>query len=1339
MEIKKSKQKPANKPEKEGFKNEQTFINQKFNYQPPARSKCFEIEESFINLNQNIINRFYYMKFEDADIEEKYLNYLYLNFNKQMYFMVHLFLIVNLILKITVTKCKFYLPIIITDCTIIALISANAFYYQFSTKIKLKETLNKILGFVIITTEFAHSILYFAFLSSENVTCIGYCNNGLYVLVLMIFLIFLFSIEEYFCFTLAFMLINLIIFYFFYFTKAELSSFNYYEITVYTIALFMLLLIKNNFSLFLREIFIKIYKFKRYYLYFKEIINNMNAFLISSAEHKIEFSNKAYNKFFLKKKNKKKFLNDIFDTDKFAAFIKKYSDLVNSGDVNLENFINLKILENESYKNDKDLFISLLKKEIKFRIKCNKKLLFKNKKSNNNNNEKEMINNNINPEANKKVQEDEHLNIIENEEDIKTSQRLMELNNKNNNNLCGDFSMNKDNLNRYKSPHNGNNIHLYGNSIYNNGPEDYKYKIFQQQETNCDIKDIKIDKPIDPIISDENLLKKFQEFKINYSHMRKIYLENLYPVELNIKNVNQKKRIADHNEDNLFIEQVNEGKMIDQKNSVFQSNDCLISLELIDKSENLSKSINIENSLEGDSFTENNKKLNFDLNVNLKRRNLMQISELIETNFSGKNKFYYLGEFKNIFDKKFYQIFFRKNALNSRNKNQDYYTSNINAKNIASSFSGEKSSNPNFNTFTNQKNKNNLVDFLIYNITKIREVERLESKLKAKFLGKIAHEFKTPINSILGLIKKILFNMENEEDNNNFKDLPKDIQQVENLCSYTLFLIDDIIEYSFKSNYSNSILNSSSEKSSICPINSNIIKFDLEGKNGKNNIYGGNKNKINDNALNNCNSNQMEINQLERNEITEQRGNAKSKAFNKNQEKENKILPPTFNNYEEKENNPMNLIKRGDSKIFGKKSNFASHSMAVKNNYKKNNQFHNDIIKEENDNVINNYATTNENMIINDSLSNKWKIKKKNKILVNLDEVNFEEITLFCKGVAETLLISKGKEKNVKIDFNYDEEINNYKIYSDEFRVKQIILNFLSNAVKFTKSGYILINSCIIDNKLKISVIDSGIGIKKEEIKYLFKDKFMSETTKKYNQAGSGLGLSISKSIADRLGIAIDVKSELGKGSEFSIIIKCSGKKKSKSKISDINFEEQYNLNLKACSFKNALGSFYNSEVKESLENEYSEKEKIEFNKIKFLKNLDDNNNFSNTVAKNNALLTSLNMNESQCDSIIYNNNFNNKNDLSDPKNVNSFNNQDIENDFSCSNINTVKLNNTNHTGNRNYFCFKIENYEHIFEDINLKTKESDSKEDSNKSNKPVEELLEKTEGIKFPNIHVFM
>lgn len=112
-------------------------------------------------------------------------------------------------------------------------------------------------------------------------------------------------------------------------------------------------------------------------------------------------------------------------------------------------------------------------------------------------------------------------------------------------------------------------------------------------------------------------------------------------------------------------------------------------------------------------------------------------------------------------------------------------------------------------------------------------------------------------------------------------------------------------------------------------------------------------------------------------------------------------------------------------------------------------------------------------------------------------------------------------------------------MYSDNMRIRQILLNFLSNAAKFTEQGEISLNISkdIKGDEIMFEVKDSGIGISEVYMKDLFK-KFTqadSSTTKKYG--GSGLGLSISKQLCTLLNGSIIVTSEVGKGSCFTLTL----------------------------------------------------------------------------------------------------------------------------------------------------------------------------------------------------------
>lgn len=117
------------------------------------------------------------------------------------------------------------------------------------------------------------------------------------------------------------------------------------------------------------------------------------------------------------------------------------------------------------------------------------------------------------------------------------------------------------------------------------------------------------------------------------------------------------------------------------------------------------------------------------------------------------------------------------------------------------------------------------------------------------------------------------------------------------------------------------------------------------------------------------------------------------------------------------------------------------------------------------------------------------------------------------------------------------------KILGDETRIQQIILNILSNAIKFTDKGEIGLIVDIVDKRvnevdLKVSVYDTGIGIPKEKLSDIFLEFTQLDISRSRKHGGSGLGLAISAKLADLMGGKIEVKSEVGKGSEFSLYLR---------------------------------------------------------------------------------------------------------------------------------------------------------------------------------------------------------
>ena len=110
-------------------------------------------------------------------------------------------------------------------------------------------------------------------------------------------------------------------------------------------------------------------------------------------------------------------------------------------------------------------------------------------------------------------------------------------------------------------------------------------------------------------------------------------------------------------------------------------------------------------------------------------------------------------------------------------------------------------------------------------------------------------------------------------------------------------------------------------------------------------------------------------------------------------------------------------------------------------------------------------------------------------------------------------------------------------IVSDERRVRQILINMVNNAVKFTEKGTVKIICLKRDSHLEVEITDSGIGIKEEDIGKLFEPFQQLDTGVSRKYEGTGLGLSVCKRILEMLGGDIRVKSQFGKGSTFSFTL----------------------------------------------------------------------------------------------------------------------------------------------------------------------------------------------------------
>jgi CheY-like chemotaxis protein len=141
----------------------------------------------------------------------------------------------------------------------------------------------------------------------------------------------------------------------------------------------------------------------------------------------------------------------------------------------------------------------------------------------------------------------------------------------------------------------------------------------------------------------------------------------------------------------------------------------------------------------------------------------------------------------------------------------------------------------------------------------------------------------------------------------------------------------------------------------------------------------------------------------------------------------------------------------------------------------------------------------------------------------------------FLESIVE-LFKMRATQKNIA--FNYEPlSALPEGVYADEKRLRQVLINLLGNAVKFTKKGGVTLKvGYDTQDRLRFQVEDTGIGISTEEIQKIF-DPFQQVGDQRYRAEGTGLGLSITKKLVEMMGGELNVNSELGKGSTFWITL----------------------------------------------------------------------------------------------------------------------------------------------------------------------------------------------------------
>ncbi|MGQ9600688.1 MAG: response regulator, partial [Anaerolineae bacterium] len=157
------------------------------------------------------------------------------------------------------------------------------------------------------------------------------------------------------------------------------------------------------------------------------------------------------------------------------------------------------------------------------------------------------------------------------------------------------------------------------------------------------------------------------------------------------------------------------------------------------------------------------------------------------------------------------------------------------------------------------------------------------------------------------------------------------------------------------------------------------------------------------------------------------------------------------------------------------------------------------------------------------------------KMELSFQPIDFGEV---IRGVMSTAI---ALVKNKPIELQQSVSADLPAVIADERRIRQVLLNLVSNAAKFTDEGFIRVEATCDEEFVTVSVADSGIGIPSDKLPHIFEAFTQVDTSPARKYGGTGLGLAISKSFIELHGGKIWVKSESGKGSTFTFRLPIQG------------------------------------------------------------------------------------------------------------------------------------------------------------------------------------------------------
>jgi signal transduction histidine kinase/DNA-binding response OmpR family regulator len=210
---------------------------------------------------------------------------------------------------------------------------------------------------------------------------------------------------------------------------------------------------------------------------------------------------------------------------------------------------------------------------------------------------------------------------------------------------------------------------------------------------------------------------------------------------------------------------------------------------------------------------------------------------------------------------------------------------------------------------------------------------------------------------------------------------------------------------------------------------------------------------------------------------------------------------------------------------------------------------------------------------------------------IEIDYIKIDIISIVKNTI--DMLQGQAHNKSILLTFSNKSEQESIQILLDDNKFRQVLVNLVGNALKFVESGSgkVDVDLSLKDEFIKIDIVDNGIGIEEDKLDLIFEAFRQADGSTTRNYGGTGLGLTISKSIIELLGGKIEVSSKVGKGSVFTIYLPTD---KDKSNINDTSLESHLDLKVKKMDINKILVVDDTSDSREIIKEYIKDLENIE-------------------------------------------------------------------------------------------------------------------------------------------------